>query len=260
MICAFFREAMRFMQNEKEGSERNFSFGKGAYILAGLVFLIVTLGFFAKKWSSNQRIKSVKVEGNRVINDEDALKCALDTIKDYKEGDIDLNVAKKKLEKHPYVASAEVIRKNSNEIVIKLKEKEPFAALLKPDGTLVYLDFKGEELPYESFYSKADAPIIRGAYKYGLPDSSIIKPSLEFLKKAKELGSIFDNISEISILNGSFEFISADNGARAILGDTTRLSEKIKKFDKFWRYSLQNSTARNYKIIDLRWSKRVIVS
>jgi len=111
-------------------------FGKifGVVLLSLIVVITIYLSLFTYSKKGKEEIKMINIFGNNLLSKEIYLRFAdLDQSSVY--DDINLNIIKKRIEEHPYVAKAEVKSDGRGNVDVKIKEKDMYATLLNNGDT-----------------------------------------------------------------------------------------------------------------------------
>lgn len=120
------------------------------------------------------------------------------------------------LEKHPWIAHAEIRRSWPNRLHIAVEEKTPVAMINRKDG-LFYLDEKGNPFWQVAASSDLDYPVLTGDFAAdGKETASGIIEALSFLRMARSIKNDF--LSEQSISEIHF---NRDKGMVVYLLDRT---------------------------------------
>ena len=119
-------------------------FGKlfGVILLSAIVVLTTYLSLVTYGKKGKEEIKMINIFGNNLLSKEIYMRFAdLDHSSVYNK--INLNVIKKRIEEHPYVAKAEVKSDGRGNVDVKIKEKDIYAILLtKAEPFFVTSDFE----------------------------------------------------------------------------------------------------------------------
>lgn len=129
--------------------------------IAIFIIMALTVGYltlFMENAPVQREIKGVKIEGALYLTSEQYMKFAnLDNPREYKG--LNLSVIKDRLQKHPYVKSADVKFIEKNKVVAVLHEKRGEAIILGKSGAfLLTSDF--EALPMLPYAKNIDYPVI----------------------------------------------------------------------------------------------------
>ena len=106
-------------------------FGKifGVVLLSVIVVSILYLSLFKYTEKGKEEIKMINIRGNNLLSSEIYMRFAdIDQSSVY--DDLSLNLIKKRIEEHPYVAKAEVKSDGIGNVDVKIVEKDIYAVLL----------------------------------------------------------------------------------------------------------------------------------
>ena len=100
-------------------------FGKifGVVLLSVIVVLTVYLSLFTYSEKGKEEIKMINIYGNNLLSKEIYMGFAdMDQSSVY--DDLNLNIIKRRIEEHPYVAKAEVKSDGRGNVEVRIKEKD----------------------------------------------------------------------------------------------------------------------------------------
>ena len=228
-------------------------------IIAGiLIYLSVTL-----EEKKNYQIKIIELIGNSHLTTDQYLKFAnLDKRENYE--DLTLLVIKDRLEKHPYLLSADVSYEGNSKVTIIVKEKKFEAIILSENAQNLVTD-QFEVLPILPFTRQIDYPVINNfkertqikIYSNLIGNSEVVK-SFKILSAVRLTNpELYDQLAEIDLRNGgdiilNFSFINYP----VIIGRENEV-RKIVYLNKLWSY-LKSKDINNYmEYIDLRFEGHI---
>jgi cell division septal protein FtsQ len=135
-------------------------FGKifGVVLLSVIVLSILYLSLFTYNEKGKEEIKMINIHGNILLSKEIYMRFAdLDQSSVY--DDLSLNIIKKRIEEHPYVAKAEVKSDGRGNVDVRIKEKDIYAVLLsRTEPFFLTNDF--ELLKIHEYTTYSDIPVI----------------------------------------------------------------------------------------------------
>ena len=155
------------------------------------------------------------------------------------------------------------IRDSPTTIDITIYEREPIALINSDD--LIILDSEGVCLPVE--YCDLSLPILTNfksnpeLYPKGSTTTSTnVLNSVALIRYTKDNYSmIYDEISEFVFNeNSEYEIILKNGKTRIVLG-SKNLQDKIKYLSSFQETLKEEKNIKDFKYIDLRYSKQIIV-
>lgn len=217
----------------------------------------------ANVWKGGLKVGGVRVEGTRVLAEEEILRLA-----GVKGGEdlfaVDLFAVRDRVRANMYVQEVSVKRDVPDRIVIRVTERTP-AALLAGEPAL-YLDREGIVLPPARSRSLFDLPVISGAGAGArlAPGSPARHPAvaeaLDILATAERIGDdAYRRISEVR-LDGERDIIlyTAESGVPVVFGRGD-VAVKLAKFEAFWREVVRPVGAFALEYVDLRYRDQVVV-
>ena len=171
-----------------------------------LIVIAICLVFGANAWKSSLRIKQIKIDGNRIVGENEILQLTQVQMNSllYK---VDLTAIQRNVMSHHYIKDAVVERNLPNSIHIQVVERIPIAIVNRPET--MYLDENGVVLPRSISHRLFDLPMISGiSESEPLVLGSIIKQpdvieALQLLATMKTVNRpMYHNISEVQVRNG----------------------------------------------------------
>src|SRR5690606_17332546 len=179
----------------------------GIMIFLLLISCLLFLIFYTTESTNKGEILMIEITGNNLLSETDYLTFSqLDNLKGYEN--VTLPLIKDRLEKHPYVVSADVELENQNKTKVILKEKKIMAVVL--GGREPY--FITEEfqiLPLFTNTKFSDLPVISNPKKSDslkpleiFKDEDIIE-AFKIIDAARLTNkNILKRLSEINLRNG----------------------------------------------------------
>ncbi|MDD5607223.1 MAG: FtsQ-type POTRA domain-containing protein, partial [Ignavibacterium sp.] len=135
-------------------------FGKlfSVILLSAIVALTAYLSLVTYSKKGKEDIKMINIFGNKLLNKDIYMQFAnIDELSVY--DNISLNIIKKRIEEHPYIAKAEVKSDGRGNVDVRIKEKDIYAILLtKAEPFFVTNDFELLRIMQHTTYS--DIPVI----------------------------------------------------------------------------------------------------
>jgi len=175
--------------------------------------------------------------------------------------DLDLNLIGRKIEEHPWIARAEVVRSLPDEVVITVTEHEP-RAVIQLDY-LYYVNAAGEVFKLLDSGDRLDFPIITGIDRQYLLDhpsegQAWLRQALvlaEHLQTRRLFG--LGDVSEIRIdLEDGLVVHTREHGVPVLFGQNG-FDDKLDRLERIYAELKPRLTALHY--IDLSVADRVIV-
>lgn len=231
-----------------------------AVIIAGLTYLT----FFLNN-RPDYRIDLIELNGNIHLSKEQYL--AFGNLLDKNSySNLTIQVIKDRIEKHPYVKSADVKYDGNNKILILIQEKEFESILLLNDQQYIVTS-ELQILPILPQTKKIDYPVISNPFlNENLKALGSAKMDKDVLTAAKIISSVklmnpelYDGFSSIDMRNGgdillNFSFLPYP----VVVGRGSEI-RKVVYFNSLWSY-LKGKDINNYlEYVDLRYSGHIFL-
>jgi cell division septal protein FtsQ len=242
---------------------------KPKHILALLFMIILIAGItyvsIGVKNDTEYLIKYISMEGNVHLSKESYLDFArlLDK-NDYAH--LTVQIIKDRIEKHPYIAFADVRYDGNNKVTIKITEKNFESLLLQGDNQYIITEHL-QVLPVLANTKRIDYPVISNVY---LNDSikvlSSIKKNYDVRTATKIIAAVklanpelHEALSSIDLQNGGDIRVYFSNLDYPVLLGRGNEMRKILYFNSFWNY-LKGKELNNYMdYVDLRYSGHIFL-
>lgn len=230
-----------------------------------LVTLVITgaIGWLGWNWLQGLELGSIRISGNQHADGESILELAqIDTGEVLLS--IDPNLIADRVERHPWVEKARVMRLPPDLLSISVNERSPVALAINTEGLPVgYLDAHGYKMPMTP-YARYDVPILKGAALPPHPMRPVTDGSVAELLRA--LGSLRP---EEDVLISSFEVDPSGqislrtepvHDASSILVRLGRhdFDERLANLEAFWRRAVVTRPDVRYEWIDLRFNSQIV--
>ncbi len=184
-------------------------FGKllSVILLSAIVVLTTYLSLVTYSKKGKEDIKMINIFGNKLLNKDIYMRFAnIDQIS--VNDNINLNIIKKRIEEHPYIAKAEVKSDGRGNVDVRIKEKDIYAILLtKAEPFFVTSDFEllkimehttYSDIPVISNFRLSEKPVPQKLYK-----TEDIIEAFKIIDAAKITDTdLAKRISEINLKNG----------------------------------------------------------
>lgn len=238
-------------------------------IIAALLFVIAIAALaymsFGVKTESNYKIKYISLSGNVHLSKESYLEYAKLTNRNGYAA-LTVQIIKDRIEKHPYVASADVRYDGNSKVSVSITEKN-FESLMFNGEEQYLITDKLQVLPVLENSLKIDYPVIANVQlDKSVKMLSSIKKNYDVLTAAKIIGAVklanpemHDALSSIDMQNGgeiNVYFSTFDYPV--MLGRGNEL-KKVLYFSSFWNY-LKGKELNNYmEYADLRFGGHIFL-
>ncbi|MBN2280633.1 MAG: FtsQ-type POTRA domain-containing protein [Candidatus Marinimicrobia bacterium] len=210
-------------------------------------------------------LDSAIVKGNYLVDSQHIL--ATGNI--HKKMDLlktDCKAIRNNLETHPYVKAAIVSKRYPNKLEILIKERTPIAYLNA--GTLLLIDKEGIVLPIPTTRLSSQLPVVTldpdSVYHFMTGEklaSEALFPITDLVINTYSMSrALFNTISEIryNLQTGDLTIYNKDNGNPVYMGNRD-FSKKMIILANFQKLLSGKKRLRDYKYIDLRWEKQIVV-
>ena len=236
-------------------------------LTSSIIFFIVIVGLcvLSLNWADFKKIyevKEVNIYGTTFF-DQSIIEEKSNDMMSYNIFNGDLKNYKDEILSFDHIIDCKISRKFPNTIDITIYEREPIA-LINSDE-LIILDSEGVCLPVE--YCDLSLPILTNfksnpeLYPKGSTTTSTnVLNSVALIRYTKDNYSmIYDEISEFVFNeNSEYEIILKNGKTRIVLG-SKNLQDKIKYLSSFQETLKEEKNIKDFKYIDLRYSKQIIV-
>ena len=229
-----------------------------------LLLIAIAMGLVigANAWKSSLRIKQIKIEGNRIVGENEILQLTQVPMNSFLY-QVDLTAIQRNVMSHHYIKNAVVERNLPNSIHIQIVERVPIAIVNRSET--MYVDEDGVVLPRSISHRLFDLPVISGiSESEALGLGSIIKQSdvieaLQLLAVTKTVNRpMYHNISEVQVRNGGDLVVySTESGVPIIFG-RGELPGKLVRLETFWNTVVRTRGAQQLQYIDLRYQDQII--
>ena len=245
-------------------------------IIQTLVTLLVVSGctvamLSADRRQSTQRIKDVQLRvlsTNKVhFLTEDMVNDMLFTARHINPKNLSVKKVDERsmeaiLKSNPWVGEAQVYTDNERVMHITVSQRVPVVRLFENDGNSYYLDAALKAMPISKAYTHY-TPVVTGVPPLRQDSVSTAKKG-EIVNLVQWIGKHpFWNaqISQVSMRpDGGFELMPVLGKQRIILGDTSRLEDKLNNLFAFYK-QIQNKLGWDkYNTIDLRYADQIVAS
>ena len=178
---------------------------------------------------------------------------------------IDIAEYKKILLDHPFIQAFRTSNRYPDQIIIDIKEREPFAIVNKQP--MVLLDNNGYVMPYNENSKHFNVPILSkfnaAPELYPEGEKTLSIKVIDIISWLKLLNinypELYSEISEITLTNeDEINLILADQATKVILGNKDTL-EKLKILQKFKELVIKKNKLSDIAYLDMRYKNQIIV-
>jgi len=242
-------------------------FGKifGVVLLSLIVVITIYLSLFTYSKKGKEEIKMINIFGNNLLSKEIYLRFAdLDQSSVY--DDINLNIIKKRIEEHPYVAKAEVKSDGRGNVEVRVKEKDIYAVLLNSNEPY-FLTNDFELLKIQDFTAYKDIPVIsnfRLSEKL-VPSKTYKNDDIVSAFRIIDAAKITDlevskKLSEINLKHGGDVVLTFSGVNYPVVFGRGNESKKMIYLSLVWeRINNLKASYQNAEYIDLRFNNEAYI-
>ena len=232
------------------------------------IVIIFCLIFWTSVWWSTKKQTfknpTVMLSGTKIFNDKHYFDFLY---KDNKTDHNNINIKEYKqiLSKHPFIKVFRTSNRYPDQIIIDIKEREPFAIINK--NPMVLLDDNGYVMPYNENSKHFNVPILSKfntaseLYPEGKKTLSMkVMDTISWLKLLnKNYPKLYNEISEITLTNeDEINLILTNQATKVILGNKNTI-EKLKILQKFKELVIENNKISDIAYLDMRYENQIIV-
>ncbi|MDX9711136.1 MAG: FtsQ-type POTRA domain-containing protein [Ignavibacteriaceae bacterium] len=242
-------------------------FGKlfSVILLSAIVALTAYLSLVTYSKKGKEDIKMINIFGNKLLNKDIYMQFAnIDQLSVY--DNISLNIIKKRIEEHPYIAKAEVKSDGRGNVDVRIKEKDIYAILLtKAEPFFVTNDFELLRIMQHTTYS--DIPVISNFRLSEKPVPQKLFKTEDIVEAFKiiDAAKITDTnlakrISEINLKNGGDVVLTFSGVNYPVVFGRGNESKKMIYLSLVWeRINNLKAAYQNTEYIDLRFNDEAYI-
>ncbi|MCZ7608736.1 MAG: FtsQ-type POTRA domain-containing protein [Ignavibacterium sp.] len=242
-------------------------FGKlfSVILLSAIVALTAYLSLVTYSKKGKEDIKMINIFGNKLLNKDIYMQFAnIDELSVY--DNISLNIIKKRIEEHPYIAKAEVKSDGRGNVDVRIKEKDIYAILLtKAEPFFVTNDFELLRIMQHTTYS--DIPVISNFRLSEKPVPQKLFKTEDIVEAFKiiDAAKITDTnlakrISEINLKNGGDVVLTFSGVNYPVVFGRGNESKKMIYLSLVWeRINNLKAAYQNTEYIDLRFNNEAYI-
>ncbi len=242
-------------------------FGKifGIILFSAIIVLTGYLSLITYSKKGKEEIKMININGNNLLNKDIYMRFAnLDHLSVY--DNLNLNIIKKRIEEHPYVAKAEVKSDGQGNVDVRIKEKDIYAVLLtKAEPFFVTSDFEllnivkhttYSDIPVISNFRLTEKPVPQKLYK-----TEDIIEAFKIIDAAKITDTeLAKRISEINLKNGGDVVLTFSGINYPVVFGRGSESKKMIYLSLVWeRINSLKAVYQNTEYIDLRFNNEAYI-
>lgn len=247
-------------------------------VIQVIVTLVVTVGcVIAISSASHKEIaKTLTGLDIHIKNDKykfvDATQVKKEVIANYPDvlhmpvNKVNIGAIEQKLKKNPWVANAQVYIDNKRKIHVNITQRVPVARIFEESGVSYYIDGTMSMMPVSDRYVYyttvvTGVPPIQNNKISDSANKSLMS-QITYLVKRIERDSFWSaQVSQINMTTDrNFEIVPVLGNQRIIVGDTSRLDEKLENLLVFYKKVMARVGWDKYEVLDLRYKDQVVAS
>ncbi len=242
-------------------------FGKifGVVLLSAIVVSILYLSLFKYTEKGKEEIKMINIRGNNLLSSEIYMRFAdIDQLSVY--DDLSLNLIKKRIEEHPYVAKAEVKSDGIGNVDVKIVEKDIYAVLLsRTEPYFLTNDF--ELLKIHQYTTYTDIPVISNFRVTEKLSPSKIYKTEDIVEACRIIDAtkitdieLASKLSEINLKNGGDVVLTFSGVSYPVVFGRGSESKKMIYLSLVWeRINNLKASYQNTEYIDIRFANEAYI-
>lgn len=235
---------------------------KNKWRILKILVTVILFGFllsFSLKRFNNAKMENVSINMNQgkipvYFVDEKDIK---DLVKQYnptrKIGDIDIPELEKRINKNPFVDSANVYLNLNGNLNVDIKQRVPSFRLNK-DGRDFYVDNKGNEFPISKNFSYPSMLVMGDVKASEYKDLSLLVEKIDnddFSKK------FFIGITKEK---DNYNLLTSEGNYKVEIGDLDNIDIKVRGFKTFVEKYLVDQSSEKYRKISLKYDNQIVTT
>lgn len=247
-------------------------------VLQVLLTLVVTVGCVIAISSASHKeiVKTLTGLDIHIKNDKhkfvEAQQVRKDIIANYPDvvhmpvNKVNIGAIEQKLKKNPWVANAQVYIDNKRMMHVNITQRVPVARIFEESGASYYIDGTMSIMPVSDRYVYyttvvTGVPPIQNNKISDSANKSLMSQITYLVKKVERDSFWSAQVSQINMTTDrSFEIVPVLGDQRILLGDTSRLDEKLENLFTFYKRVLSRVGWDKYEVLDLRYKDQVVAS
>ena len=242
-------------------------------LVGGGVVLLAALLFFSLRKKQSQ-IKDFDVEiqhlagsDNDLIKEKDikeiVRKAFSTNLAEARVEQVDVARIEQVLRQDPFIENAESFVDASNNLHIKIKQREPLLRIIDNSGLNYYLDQNGIRMPLSKYFS-ARVPIVTGAVAPYVNDFLLrkkynLKDVYDLVKRLNADPFFAPMIQQINIdAAGEFTLIPILGDQKIRIGTIDDLDEKLERLKVFYREAMPYEGWQKFETISVKYKNQIV--
>ena len=232
-------------------------------IAAAAVASVATVGLLGWNWMNGLVCQSIRVSGNIEAEVGDIINAARVDTGEALFG-IDAVLIADRVERHPWVKTADITRLPPSTLVIDIEERLPVMLVIDSGGMpSAYLDADGYAMPTTE-HSTFDMPLITGVTLPMNPNEPVANSAVrELLQSVSRIPHETDLLISSFVVepNGQIDLRTVPvngQGSIAVRLGRRDFDEKLARLHAFWHQAVITRPDRMYNFIDLRFDSQIV--
>lgn len=232
---------------------------KNTLFFAFLMILVLLVSVFAHYRNGRRLIEKVTIEfeglGAHFLDPSSVDKLLIQNkgALPWKAKDsLALSMLEALLESNPFIDNAEVFHFQQGTLGIRILEKTPMVKVA--NEAYYFLDQKGDSIPPSKKYVP-NIPVFEGVIGNGQK-----KDLLELLKKIEADPFLRNELKSVNCRSNSFFIEMKSFGFEVEIGTLNQIDEKLLKLKVFCAYHKNQTSDKEYRLINLKFKNQVIGS
>ncbi|TXK73690.1 cell division protein FtsQ/DivIB [Mesonia sp. HuA40] len=233
----------------------NWNYIKGFALLSLIVFLYG----FTQQRNQARKFDQLQVvfvkDSEKFISAKEIEKIVLQnekSIEKIPKDSLDLKVLEKHIDEHPLVKNAEVYLTVNGDVIVEVQQKKPLARVYA--NASFYIDEDANKMPLSKNHT-ARVPMVKysGQQDLGYVRGLLKEINQDSFLKHQVVSIEVDKKKEIRFYVRGYDF-------ETILGDSTALAEKLRKFKAFYKTAFIDKKLEQYESIKLNYKQQVVAT
>lgn len=166
---------------------------------------------------------------------------------------IDLSKIEASLNTNPYIKNADCYFKMDGQLYMDIEQKKALLRVIPNNGKSYYIDDEGQRFPLSKHHS-VDVLVATGSIGPDL--DSKLYTFTRYVNQSTFWNSFIEQIFVRP--NGDIVFTTQIGGHEVVVGDNSRLKQKLRKLEQFYQRASVNQGWEAYREINLKYKDQVI--
>lgn len=166
---------------------------------------------------------------------------------------IDLSKIEAAINQNPYIKNADCYFKMDGKLYMDIDQKTPILRVIPLYGKSYYIDTDGDRFPLSAHHT-ADVLVATGYIGQNL--DSKLYTFTRYVNQSTFWNSFIEQIFVRP--NGDIIFTTQIGGHEVVVGDNSRLKQKLQKLEQFYQRASANQGWEAYREINLKYKDQVI--